>query len=292
MKGGVIQAQRVGRAREASPVRLCARQERLLAGRSRWMQVFAVVFAALALGVAASGYILTGGRGVQTFARTAASLLQLVVLLVPLTALVMGAMALASDRGAAELLYSQPVDRRRVLLGRLLGLFEAMVGAQAIGFGLAGMVIFTQAGGEGFGGFMGLVGASVVLTAVFLAIAAAIASAAVGERRTRALATAIVVWFAAALLFDVAALGIASLLRSGAASRVLMTAALVNPIDAVRTGTLLLVEGTAAFGAASLALLRFTRGPEGAFALIALSVLVWTAVPLWIAGRRLERVDL
>jgi Cu-processing system permease protein len=75
---------------------LCARQERVLAARSRWMQVFAAVFALLALGVSASGYILSGGHGVQTFARTAASLLQLVVLLVPLSALVMGVLALAS----------------------------------------------------------------------------------------------------------------------------------------------------------------------------------------------------
>jgi Cu-processing system permease protein len=184
------------------------------------------------------------------------------------------------------------VDRRGVLFGRLLGLFESLVGAQALGFGLAGAVIFSQAGDEGAAGFFVLVLASALLTAVFLAIAGAIASAAVGHGRTRALATAIVVWFGAALLFDLAALAVASLLRSGTASRVLMTTALLNPIDAIRTGTLLAVEGTAAFGAASLALLRFTHGPAGAAALIAVSVAAWTIVSLWIGGRRLAHADL
>ena len=42
-----------------------------------------------------------------------------------------------------------------------------------------------------------------------------------------------------------------------------MVAAIVNPVDAVRTGALLAIEGTGAFGAASLALFRFTGGPRG-----------------------------
>jgi Cu-processing system permease protein len=42
---------------------LCARHELLLAARSRWLQWFAVVFAGLALLVAASGYVLSGGHG-------------------------------------------------------------------------------------------------------------------------------------------------------------------------------------------------------------------------------------
>lgn len=278
--------------RFATTLALCARQERTLAVRSRWMQVFAAVFAALAMGVASSGYILTGGHGVQAFGRTAASLLQLVVLLIPLTALVMGVLALASERGAAELLYSQPIDRRGVLLGRLLGLIEALVCAEALGFGLSGWIIFAQNGGEGIGSFTLLFAAAVALTVIFLAIAGAIASAAIGQRRTRALAIAIVVWFIAVLLFDLTALGIASLLRSGPASRVLIASVLINPVDAVRTGTLLAIEGTAAFGSASLALLRFTKGPAGAALLVAASVVVWIVIPMWVAARRLNRADL
>jgi Cu-processing system permease protein len=278
--------------RFATTLALCARQERTLAVRSRWMQVFAAVFAALAMGVASSGYILTGGHGVQAFGRTAASLLQLVVLLIPLTALVMGVLALASERGAAELLYSQPIDRRGVLLGRLLGLIEALVCAEALGFGLSGWIIFAQNGGEGIGSFTLLFAAAVALTVIFLAIAGAIASAAIGQRRTRALAIAIVVWFIAVLLFDLTALGIASPLRSGPASRVLIASVLINPVDAVRTGTLLAIEGTAAFGSASLALLRFTKGPAGAALLVAASVVVWIVIPMWVAARRLNRADL
>jgi Cu-processing system permease protein len=271
------------------PLRLCARQEQLLALRSRWTQVFAVVFAALALAVAASGYVLAGGRGVQDFSRTAASLVQLVLLLVPLTALLLGVLSLAGDRGADELLYAQPVARGVILAGRLLGLFTALAVAQALGFGAAGLIVFAQAGGEGWRGFALVVGGSLVLTAVFLGLAALLA---VGARRTRALALALVVWFALVVLCDVVALGAASLLRSTAASRLLIVTVLLNPVDAVRTASLLGIEGTAAFGAASLALLRFTRGPLGAGLLLAGSLFAWIAVPVSLAVVRLRRVDL
>lgn len=275
----------------AHAVRLCARQELVLAVRSRWTQTFALAFAALALAVAVSGYVLSGGSGVQDFARTAASLVQLVILLVPLTALLLGVLALASDRGNAELLFSQPVSRAAILLGRVLGLYQALVSAQSIGFGAAGLVIYSRAGDEGVLGFLVVVGAAVALTGVCLGLAALIAAGNIGKRRSRALAVALVVWLVLVVLADLAALGTASLLRSGAASRLLITAAIVNPVGAVRTAALLLIEGTAAFGSASLALLRFTGGPVRAGLLLAGSIALWLAVPFWIASRRLARAD-
>jgi Cu-processing system permease protein len=275
-----------------SPTWLVARQELLLAARSRWTQIFAAAFALLALAVSTSGYILSGGRGFQDFARTSASLVQLVVLVVPLASLLMGVLALAPERGTAELLFSQPVSRRAILLGKLLGLLAALAAAEFVGFGLAGLIVFSSTGEVGGWGYALLVLGSFLLTAAFLAIAALIAAGAVGRKRTRALALAVVVWFVAVILLDLAALGVASLLPSTAASRLLIVSVMANPAGAVRTGALLGIEGTAAFGSASLALLRFTGGPAGAAVLLALSVLAWVVVPTAAAARRLSRIDL
>lgn len=270
---------------------LCARQELLLAVRSRWTQGFALVFAGLSLAVALSGYVLSGGGGLQDFARTAVSLVQLVLLLVPLTALVIGVLSLAPERGAAEILFSQPVSRRAIWVGRTAGLFAALAAAQAIGLGASGIVIFWRAGREGIGGYALLFASSLVLTAIFLAIAGWIASGGTG-RRARALALALIVWFGSVVLFDVAALGLATLLPSGAASRALIVSVLVNPVDAVRTGALLGIEGTTAFGAASLAFLRFTRGPAGAAIALIGTLLFWLVVPTLLALRRMGRADI
>lgn len=273
-----------------STLLLVARLELALALRSRWTQIFAVVFGALALAVASSGYALSGGHGVQDFARTAASLVQLVLLLVPLTALVIGVLSLAPERGAAEILFSQPVSRATILFGELLGLLLALAAAQAIGFGAAGLAVFSQSGGEGTLGFLALLLASLLLTSIFLGLAALLSASALG-RRARALALALVVWFVSVVLLDVLALGLASLLPSGPASRVLILATLVNPVAAIRTGTLLAVEGTGAFGAASLALFRFAHGASGVAAAVALSALVWLVVPVALAVARLRRAD-
>ncbi len=279
------------RPKRGSALLICAKQELTLAVRSRWTQIFAAVFAGLALAVAFSGYILSGGGGVQDFARTAASLVQLVLLLVPVTSLVIGVLSLSPDRGAVELLFSQPVSRGAILFGRLLGLFVALAAAQAFGLGAAGLAIFWRSGPLGAAAYGLLFAASLALTAVFLGLAAAISAGAVG-RRARSLALALIVWFAAVVLFDVAVLGAATLLPSGSASKLLIAATLINPVDAVRTGALLAIEGSAAFGPASLALLRATHGITGAQLLVALSVLLWIGVPAAVAGLRLAKADL
>jgi Cu-processing system permease protein len=272
-------------------VLLCARVELALAVRSRWTRVFAAVFAALALAVAGSGYVVSGGLGVQDFARTAVSLVQLVLLLVPLTALLIGVVSLAPER-EAEILFSQPVPRWAILLGRLLGLLAALAAAQGVGLGAAGVVVFSQSGPEGLGGYVALALGSLALTAIFLGFAALIAVRSLGRGKSRALAVALVTWFVAVVLFDLAALGAASFLPSGAASRLLILSVIANPVDAVRTGSLLAIEGAAAFGAASLAFLRFTGGPARGAALLAASVILWGTVPGWLAMRRIGRTDI
>ena len=96
-------------------LRLFAAEELKIALRSRWTQIFAFVFAILAAGVAAAGYVISGGHGVQDFARTSASLVHLVVLIVPLVSLMLGVLSLSLERGAAEVVIGANV--RRELFG-------------------------------------------------------------------------------------------------------------------------------------------------------------------------------
>jgi Cu-processing system permease protein len=271
---------------------LCAEHDLTLAIRSRWLQTFALIFAALVLLVAASGYVLSGGQGVQDFARTASSLVELVMFIVPLTAITFGVTQLTPDAGAAELLFAQPVSRAVVLAGRVAGLWLALAAAQALGFGAAGLVIFLSTGSAGVDGFAVVIGMSWAVTGVYLALAAWIAAGATNRRRARVLAIALVVWLASVVLFDVAALGIASTLRSGDASRLLMSSVFLNPVDAARTAALLAVSGTTAFGSASLAFLRFTGGPTAAGFYLAGALLVWIVAPLALGIRRLTRADI
>ena len=129
------------------------------------------------------------------------------------------------------------------------------------------------------------------LTGVFLAIATLLASVNAG-RRTRVLAAALVVWFVTVVLFDVAALGVASLLRSGSASRLLITATLVNPVDAARTGSLLAIEGDGGVRRRVARAVALHRRAGMAAALVALSLVAWLVAPLLLAMRALSRADI
>ncbi|MGB2869966.1 MAG: ABC transporter permease subunit [Bacteroidota bacterium] len=62
----------------------------------------------------------------QNLTRTSASILNLVLYVVPLLALTMGTLSFTSDKGSTELLFSQPVSRTEVMLGKLLGVFASI----------------------------------------------------------------------------------------------------------------------------------------------------------------------
>ncbi len=59
-------------------------------------------------------------------------------------------------------------------------------------------------------------------------------------------------------------------------------------VDAVRTAAPPAMSGTTAFGAESLAFVRFIRGAMGAAFALSASILFWIALPAWLASRRLR----
>src|SRR5262249_13125490 len=130
------------------------------ARRSRWFMLLAVVFAGLALALALLGTSALGAVGSAGFGRTTASLLNLVILVVPLMGLLMGALSVSGERENGTLLsiLAQPVLLEEVFLGKFLGLAVALLGTVLFGFGLAALVIARQNGLPQVGGYLILVG--------------------------------------------------------------------------------------------------------------------------------------
>ena len=103
-------------------VMLIARKEVRDALRNRWFLLYAAAFAGLAHALsrlALDGASLAGFAG---FGRTAASLVTLVLLIVPLMGLTLGAASIAGERerGTLSTLLAQPIARVDVLLGKLV----------------------------------------------------------------------------------------------------------------------------------------------------------------------------
>jgi Cu-processing system permease protein len=266
-----------------------AAQEVKVNVRNKWMLTFAVVFGGLALAVSYFGMITFGTVGVQNFTRTTASLLNLVLYLIPLVALIMATLSFSGEKGTAELLFSQPISRGEILVGKLAGLFACIAGATCTGFGVAGIVIATRAGGEGSTRYALFVGLALLLALVFLALGSIVAV--FSNNRAKALGTSIFLWFFFVIFYDLLAMGVTFLLKERTANMFIFLSLFGNPVDLVRVSSLITLGGTTVFGAAGAALMRFLGGAVLGNSILVASLLVWTVVPFLIVRRFLSRQD-
>lgn len=275
---------------EINSVITIARQELTVAIRNKWTLIFAFVFGSLVLAISYFGTVTAGEIGFQGFNRTTASLLSLVLYLIPLVALMMGTQSFLSTAGDDEMLFAQPISRGEILVGKLLGLFAAMVTATFVGFGLGGLVIATQTDASDFVGYPVFVGLSLILSLAFLSLSALTAMAC--QRKTKAYGAALLVWFFFVIFYDLLVLGGSLLFHEKAANYFIFASLFGNPVDMTRVAGLLSLNGAEIFGAAGAALLKFLGGPMQGIAALLVSLLLWTLVPLFAASRLLRRQDI
>lgn len=274
---------------EWQPLWVIAQRELLDALRSRVIWIFAAVFAIFALGLSYFGLVGAGYAEVTGFAKTSASLLNLVLILFPLVALFLGTSSMTSEQGALELLLSQPVTRSEVMVGKFLGLACTLVASTLVGFGAAGLVIALRTGGADVGRFLALTGLSCALEVAFLSLAMLIA--AVTNSRVRALGAAVAAWFLTVILYDLLVVGGAVLVGAKQLSGALVLLLLLNPVDLVRVLGIISLDSVTAFGATGASLIRMF-GATGALVVLSVALIAWMVLPLVLALRRFQRADL
>lgn len=272
------------------PLATVASWEYRLAVRARWVLVMGTVFAVLAVAVTLLAFRTVRSLGLQGIGPAGAALVNLGVLLPSLMGLLLGAGSFAGERnhGMLSLLLVQPVRPGGVVLGAFLGLTGSLWTTLALGYG-ATLVILSGAATAGeVPALAALIGATFAVTAVGVAMGAAVASWSGG--RLQALATAAGVWILLALGLDLALAALAPTVHLGPGG--LLVAVLLNPLEAARILALLGadLEGSALgpFGAYLLSRL----GPGGATGILLADLASWIAVPLGLARWALSRRDL
>ena len=274
---------------DANSIYTIARQELTVNIRNKWTLIFAVVFGSLVLAISYFGAMTAGAVGFQSFNRTSASLLSLVLYLIPLVALMMGTLSFANENGDGEMLFAQPVTRGEILLGKLLGLFAAMTTATFVGFGLGGLVIATQIGTEDIFGYPIFILLSLLLALIFLCLAALVSIAC--KRQTKAFGVALLVWFFFVLFYDLLVLGATLLLTERTANYFIFASLFGNPVDMIRVAGLLSLNGEEIFGAAGAALLKFVGGEVWGFTALLASILIWMIAPVLLSLKLWQRQD-
>lgn len=202
--------------------------------RNRWVLAVALVFTVFSLVITYFGAAQQGQVGPSSIEFTIASLVSLVIYLIPLIALLLGFDAIVGERerGSLDLLLALPITRLELLLGKYLGLAAALALSTLAGFALVALLLYRQFNWAGLYHYLGFMLSSVLLGLVFLSLALMI-SVLVRER-TRASGLAIAMWFGFVLVFDLLMLGL--LVASGGefGGQALAYVLLLNPTDVFR----------------------------------------------------------
>ena len=256
--------------------------------RNRWFVLYTVAFTVLALGLS---FLALSGAGVVGFAgfgRTAASLINLVLLIVPLMALTVGAQSLAaeSERGTLSYLLAQPVTRLEVFVGKYLGLALAILAALTLGFGISGLVMV--ANGMAYAeSYLVLVGLAFLLALTMLSVGFVISAFA--HKAGIAIGISLFLWLTFVFLGDLGMMGTAVSMRLKIADLFLLASA--NPLQVFKMASILSINATLdVLGPAGLYALQ-TYGDSLLWVFLAV-LLVWVLVPLLVAyGRFRQRGD-
>lgn len=219
---------------EWSQVRVIASKEFRDRIRNRWVVAVALIFSLFSVAIAYFGSAQQGAVGFRGIDVTIASLVSLVIYLVPLIALILGYDAVVGEkeRGSLELLLAMPITRFEILLGKFAGLSAALACSTVIGFGAGVLLLSGQLGARDIYHYLGFVFSAILMGMAFLSLSMLVSVLAAD--RIRASGIAIGLWFFFVLIFDLLVMGALVMSQGALGSGVFGTLLMLNPADIFR----------------------------------------------------------
>lgn len=244
--------------------------------RSRWIAFYGLFFLGL------TEALLRFGGGTHALI----SLINVVLLVVPLVAVVFGTMYLYSARDFIELLLSQPVHRRQLYVGLYVGLAAPLTAAFLAGTALPFLLRGPSV--ADMGALVSLLAAGAFLTLIFVGFAFPICIR--NDERVRGLGLALAMWLGMSVVYD----GLVLFVLQAAADYPLEGAALamtmLNPVDLARTLLLLQFDVAALMGYTGAVFERFLGSGLGSMTAAGV-LMMWTAVPFVLGMLRFGKKD-
>ena len=255
--------------------------------RSKWLQIVTVLFAVIFTAILMIQHLALPDAGGYT--RQTASLLNILLFLLPLFILTIGSMNIASDieSGWLGLLRTYPLKLHTYLLTKYIALtfiFSTML-----------LIVFliALAFGSLFGGLVlpsYAIYVSIALVFIFNAISILLGRLA--KSRLHALAISLGVWAFVTLIASYIIMAIGTLISETMLKNIVMTSIHINPLEWIRYMYFVLADETSVLGPAFHGMSKFYNTAPGKLFMTLISVLwivgtlVVTNIVLTVRGKR------
>ncbi|MDA2920273.1 ABC transporter permease [Desulfobacterota bacterium AH_259_B03_O07] len=243
-----------------------------------WFVLYTICFSALALLLLFLASSRSEIAGFSGFGRTAASLINLVLLFIPLIALVTGAISISNERenGTLSYLLSHPITKSEIFTGKFIGLLLSIWFSISLGFGLAGIAISIRGGGGDISKFLMTAVLSAILAASLLSVGFLISV--FSKKAAKATGIAVFLWLVFIVIGDLGIMG--STVAMDLGIKQVFILALFNPTEVFKIASVLTLSPRfEVLGPVGIYAFK-TFGREGLFYLLLSVMALWILIPL------------
>lgn len=217
------------------------------------------------------------------YGKVVLSLLNIVLMVVPLVSVVFTTIHFFSSYEFIELMLAQPINRRVIFLSEYVAVASSLCMAYVIGVGVP-FVVF----GAGLS-VLPLMFTGIFLTLVFVSLA--FLSSVLTRDKSKAIGIALLFWFYFSLIYDGLVLWVIYTFNDYPLEKITLTLVAFNPVDLARIIMLLQLDISALMGYTGAFYKNFFGSNMGV--LFSSSILfLWAIVPLLLALRIFNRKDL
>lgn len=241
--------------------------------RSKWVIAYTLFFA-----LATEGLLRFGGDS----AKAIVSLLNIVLILIPLASIIFGTLYIYNAREFVEMILAQPIQRRVLFLGMFGGLVLPFAGAFIVGAGIP-FIIHHQ---EYSATLLTLFICGIVLTVVFIAIACWIATT--FDDKASGIGVAFGVWLFFSVVYDGLVLLIITTFSDYPLETPTIALSVLNPIDLARIIVMLKFDIAALLGYTGAVFEKFF-GTINGILISGCALLLWIVLPLTAGIRTFTR---
>ena len=246
--------------------------------RSRWSYVYFMFYLLL-------GIVLLFLN--NDLSKAVITLMNVIIILVPLIGTIFGVMYYYNSREFTELLLAQPIKRSSIFLGQYFGVATSLAMSLIVGLGLP-FIFYGIFNSNAIWDFSLLLITGAFLTFIFTALAFVIALS--NENRIKGFGYAILLWLFMAVIYD--GLFLMSLLyfQEYPLDKFSLFATVLNPVDLSRVLILLKLDISALLGYTGAVFQKFF-GTNFGVILSSFMLVLWVAVPTLCIWRIAKKKD-